>query len=771
MSSVDLVVEGMTCASCAARIEKGLNRVGGVAATVNFATEVATVSYDADHVSIDDLVTAVSSAGYRAWWSSNDDVRLAHRPAALAAVTPVRPGPARAPSPAPTGGDVVEAAPPPARRPAAPAPPPPASRPAGLRLPVAGALSVPIALWAWLPATRVAGWQWASLVLATVVVAYGGWPLHRAAVLHARHLTATMDTLISLGTVAALAWSAVVLVTGAKQAEYFDSAALVTTLVLLGRYFEARATRRSGGALRALLQVGAKEAHVLRDGTEVLVPAEDVQVGDRFVVRPGEKVAADGVVELGTSDLDQSLLTGEPVPVPIGPGDEVVGGALNGAGRVVVRATRVGRDTYLAQVAALVKSAQAGKADAQRLADRVSGVFVPLVIGLALLTLAGWLVIGDASGLARALSAAVAVLVIACPCALGLATPTALMVGTGRGAQLGLLIRGPQVLEHARQVTTIVFDKTGTLTEGKMHVVAVVAIGGVAEDEVLALAATAEQASEHPIARALVTHARRHLAALALLETVEEFANRPGLGIEAVIAGHEVVVGRAALLSARGIQLPAALAPVSAAHEADGATVVAIARDGHALGLVALADLLKPTSRQAVAELKALGLTPVLVTGDNERTAAKVAAEVGITEFEANVLPEQKTTYIRRLQDAGAVVAMVGDGINDAPALAQADLGIALGTGADVAIEAADLTLVSGDPRAAVDAIRLARRTLATIKGNLWWAFAYNVAAVPLAVAGIVNPVVASAAMALSSTFVVSNSLRLRRFQPVREAP
>ncbi len=546
---------------------------------------------------------------------------------------------------------------------------------------------------------------------------------------------------------------------------YFDTAGAITALILLGRYLEARAKRSSGEAIRKLLELGAKEARVLRDGTEVLVPVEDLAVGERFVVRPGEKVATDGVVEWGTSAIDQSMLTGESVPVEVGPGDAVAGATVNTSGRLVVEVTRVGASTALAQIARLVADAQAGKAPVQRLADRVSAVFVPIVIAISAFTLVGWLLIGGAATTA-AFTAAVAVIVIACPCALGLATPTALMVGTGRGAQLGIVIKGPEVLEQTRQVTTIVLDKTGTLTEGRMAVSAVVPAEGVDEEELVRLAAGAEDASEHPIARAIADHGRDRLGTLP---EVESFSARAGLGIEAVVEGHAVVVGRPSLLADWGVHLPDRLTAEVARLEAGGSTLVAVGADGAAMGLVAVADRIKATSRQAVAELRALGLTPVLLTGDNERTARAVAAEVGIDRVLAGVLPEDKAAEVARLQGAGEVVAMVGDGVNDAPALAKADLGLSIGTGTDVAIEASDITLVAGDLRAAADAIRLSRRTLSTIKGNLVWAFGYNVAAIPLAVAGIVNPIIAAAAMAFSSVFVVTNSLRLGRFRPTEE--
>ncbi len=710
---VDLAITGMTCASCAARIEKRLNKLDGVAATVNFASEHAAVAFDPDQVRVADLIDAVEAAGYGA--------------ALPEAVTDEDP-----------------------------------ARPYRVRLLVAVVLTVPLVVFAWVDAARPPGWQWASLVLATPVVAFAGWPFHRAAATNARHGVATMDTLISVGTLAAWTWSTVVVLGGLTTSIYFDTAGAITALILLGRYLEARAKRRSGAAIRALLELGAKEAHLLRDGQEVLVPVEALTVGDRFVVRPGEKVATDGVVTSGTSAIDQSMLTGESVPVEVGPGDAVAGATVNTSGRLVVEATRVGSATALAQIARLVAEAQAGKAPVQRLADRISAVFVPIVMGVSALTLVGWLVVGGAATTA-AFTAAVAVIVIACPCALGLATPTAIMVGTGRGAQLGIVIKGPEVLEQTRQVTTVVLDKTGTLTEGAMAVSAVVPADGVDEAELLRLAAGAEDASEHPIARAIAAAGRERLGELP---AVESFTARAGLGVEAVVDGHGVVIGRPGLLADRRVSLPARLTAEADRLEAAGSTVVGVAWDGEARGLVAVADRVKPTSRQAVADLRALGLTPVLLTGDNERTARAVAAEVGIDRVLADVLPEEKAAEVARLQAAGEVVAMVGDGVNDAPALARADLGLAIGTGADVAIEASDITLVAGDLRTAADAIRLSRRTLRTIEGNLFWAFGYNVVAVPLAVAGVVNPIVAAAAMAFSSVFVVTNSLRLRRFRP-----
>ena len=711
---VELAIGGMTCASCAARIEKRLNDLPGVTATVNFASEHAAVVFDPTRVQITDLIGVVEAAGYEA-----------SLPDAVTEVDPARPY----------------------RR----------------RLLLAAALSVPLLTFAWSLAARPPGWQWISLALATPVVFFSGWPFHRAAARNALHGVATMDTLISVGTLSAWAWSTVVVAAAIRTDVYFDAAGAITTLVLLGRYLEAGAKRRSGDAIRELLELGAKEAHLLKDGEEVLVPVEKLAVGDHFVVRPGEKVPTDGVVVAGSSAIDRSMLTGEPVPVDVAPGDEVSGATVNTSGRLVVAATRVGGATALAQITRLVAEAQAGKAPVQRLADRVSSVFVPAVIAVASLTLIGWLLLGAATA-TGAFGIAVAVIVIACPCALGLATPTALMVGTGRGAQLGILIKGPEVLERTRQVTTIVLDKTGTVTEGAMAVSAVVAADGVAETELVRLAAAAEDPSEHPVARAVAAFGRDRLGSLP---EAQGFSARAGLGVEAVVDGHAVVIGRPALLADWGVALPEHLAADAARLEAGGATVVAVAADGVLLGLIALADRIKESSRAAIAELRALSLDPVLLTGDNWRVARAVADEIGIDRVAAEVLPQDKAAEIARLQELGEVVAMVGDGVNDAPALARADLGLAIGTGSDVAIEASDLTLVSGDLRAAADAIRLARRTLRTIKANLVWAFGYNIVAIPLAVAGVVDPIVAAAAMASSSVLVVTNSLRLRRFAPL----
>ena len=684
---VQLDIGGMTCAACAARIERKLNRLDGVEAAVNYATEQASVSYDPAQADPAALMAAVASIGYSA-----------SRPAA-------------------GRGDAASA-----------------ERALRRRLLLAVTFSVPLALVSMVPPLMFDGWEWVALAFAAPVVLWAGWPFHRAAALNARHGAATMDTLISIGTLAALGWSAAVLFFGLDEDTYFEVGGVVTTLILLGRWLESRARRRSGEAVRALLDLGASEARVLRDGLEVVVAADELVVGDRFVVRPGEKLATDGVVEEGASAVDQSLLTGESVPVDVEPGSDVAGGTINGDGRLVVRATRVGADTALAQIARLVAQTQAGKAPVQRLVDRVSAVFVPIVILLSLATLAGWLLItGDPSA---AFTAAVAVLIIACPCALGLATPTALLVGTGRGAQLGVFIRGPEVLEQTRRATTIVLDKTGTVTEGRMRLVGVEPLDGASRAEVLRLAGAVEDASEHPVARAVAEAARSELGSLP---PVTGFRNTPGRGVSGTVDGVEVSVDR------------------------DG-----VSWGGALRGRLVVEDTVKPTSREAIAGLRSLGLTPVLLTGDAAAIARDVADEVGIERVVAEVLPAGKVAEVRRLQAGGEVVAMVGDGVNDAPALAQADLGLAIGTGTDVAIEASDLTLVSGDLRAAVDAIRLSRRVLGTIKGNLFWAFAYNVAAIPLAVAGYLNPIVAAGAMAASSLFVVSNSLRLRRFRSVR---
>jgi P-type Cu+ transporter len=738
---IDLPIEGMTCASCASRIERKLGKLEGVEASVNFATEKASVDFDADAVTPDQLVGAVEEAGYRARIPDLASAEESGEPEAdERELTDLR-----------------------------------------RRLVVAAVLSVPIVLLATVPPLQFTNWQWLSLQLATPVVLWAGWPFHRAAWQNLKHGAATMDTLISVGTLAAWGWSVVVLFFGdagepgmtmefelipqrgeGMDAIYFEVASVITAFILAGRFFEARAKRRAGAALRALLELGAKDVSVLgEDGSERRIPVEELMVGDRFVVRPGEKLATDGTVAEGHSAVDQSLITGESVPVEVGPGDEVVGGSVNAGGRLVVEASRVGADTMLAQIGRLVTEAQSGKAAVQRLADRVSAVFVPIVIALAVATLAYWLI--DGAGTAFAFTAAVAVLIIACPCALGLATPTALLVGTGRGAQLGLLIKGPEVLESTRRIDTIVLDKTGTVTTGEMELVRTIPAAGVDEDELLRLAGALEDASEHPIARAIADGARSRLS--RSLPPVTDFRSHEGVGVEGLVDGHALVAGRPSLLSGRGVDLPPELADARERAESEGRTAIAVASDGTAAAVLVVADTPKPGAAEAVERLRALGLRPILLTGDNRRTAEAVAALVGIDEVIAEVLPTEKADVVRRLQDEGRVVAMLGDGVNDAPALAQADLGLAIGTGTDVAIEASDLTLVSGDPRAAGDAIRLARRTLRTIKGNLFWAFAYNVAAIPLAAAGYLNPIVAGAAMAVSSVFVVSNSLRLRGFQ------
>lgn len=747
---LELSIEGMTCASCANRIERKLNKLDGVTATVNYATEKAKVIFD-EGVEPAELIDAVEQAGYGA---------------AL-------------PAAAPTTAEETERA---ADLEDAPV------RALRQRLWISTALTVPVIAMAMIPALQFTYWQWLSLTLAAPVVVWAAWPFHKAAWTNLRHATATMDTLISVGTIAAFAWSIYALFWGTAGLPgmthpftltisrtdgagniYLEAAAGVTTFILAGRYFEARSKRRAGAALRALLELGAKDVAVLRGGREQRIPIDQLVVGDHFVVRPGEKIATDGRVVEGASAVDASMVTGESVPVEVGPDDPVVGATVNAGGRLVVEATRVGADTQLAQMARLVEDAQNGKAQAQRLADRISGIFVPIVISLSIATFGFWL--GASGNASAAFTAAVSVLIIACPCALGLATPTALMVGTGRGAQLGILIKGPEVLETTRLVDTIVLDKTGTITSGQMKLVEVVADDGVDESRLLRLAGALEFASEHPIARAIADGASERVGSLA---DVSEFTNIEGLGVQGLVVDEgervDVVVGRARLLADREMSLSPTLEHALSTAAAAGWTAVVAGWDGAARGALVVADAIKPTSATAITQFRDLGLTPVLLTGDNAAVAASVADAVGIEPGPktviAEVMPADKVAVIKRLQDEGRSVAMVGDGVNDAAALAQADLGLAMGTGTDVAIEASDLTLVRGDLRAATDAIRLSRRTLATIRGNLFWAFAYNVAALPLAAAGLLNPMLAGAAMALSSVFVVSNSLRLRSFQP-----
>ncbi|MFD9717291.1 heavy metal translocating P-type ATPase [Streptomyces sp. NPDC059076] len=743
---VELAIGGMTCASCAARIEKKLNRMEGVEATVNYATEKAKVTF-AGEVSVQDLIGTVEATGYSA----------------------------KQPKPAPTHGTT-----------GGPGDGDQESEEEDRelvtlrqRMITAVTLSIPVIAMAMIPALQFQYWQWLSLTLAAPVVTYAGWPFHRAAWKNLRHGAATMDTLVSVGTSAAFIWSLYALFWGhagmpgmthpfeltisrsdGASNIYLEAAAGVTAFILAGRFFEARSKRKAGAALRALMHLGAKEVTVLRDGQEVRVPTGELAVGDHFLVRPGEKIATDGVVVEGSSAVDASMLTGESVPVEVSPGDGVTGATLNAGGRLVVEATRIGADTQLARMAQLVEDAQNGKASAQRLADKISAVFVPIVILLALGTLAVWLATGE--GWAAAFTAAVAVLIIACPCALGLATPTALMVGTGRGAQLGILIKGPEVLETTRKVDTVVLDKTGTVTTGKMTLLAVHTADSTDETEVLRIAGALENASEHPIAQAVAAGAVQKTGALP---TPEDFANIPGLGVQGIVEGRAVLVGRQKLLAEWEIHLPVELERAKADAEAAGRTAIAVAWDGEARAVLEVADAVKDTSAEAIKGLRALGLTPILLTGDNRAVAEAVAAEVGIDEVIAEVMPEDKVDVVKRLQAEGRSVAMVGDGVNDAAALAQADLGLAMGTGTDAAIEASDLTLVRGDLRAAADAIRLARRTLGTIRSNLFWAFAYNVAALPLAALGLLSPMIAGAAMAFSSVFVVGNSLRLRRFK------
>ncbi|WP_394433940.1 heavy metal translocating P-type ATPase [Streptomyces sp. SGAir0957] len=758
LTDIDLAIGGMTCAACSARIEKKLNRLDGVTATVNLATEKAKVSYAADaDITQQTLIDTVTKLGYTA-----------------EPITKAEKNPAKGAGNGATSHDTPSAE-------NAPDTPTATGTPVGRRLKISAWLTVPVILMAMIPALQFDNWQWLSLTLAAPVVVWGGHPFHRAAWTNLRHGAATMDTLVSLGTLAAFGWSLWALFLGdagmpgmrhgftfvtegadASSTIYLEVASGVVTFILVGRYLEARARRSAGAALRALLELGAKDVALLgADGVEVRVPADRLAPGDRFVVRPGEKIATDGTVVEGASAVDVSLLTGESVPVDVGAGDAVTGATVNAGGRIVVEATRVGADTRLAHMARLVEDAQTGKARVQRLADRVSAVFVPVVVAIALATLlVRWGVTGDVTA---AFSSAVAVLIIACPCALGLATPTALMVGTGRGAQLGILIKGPEVLEATRAVDTVVLDKTGTVTTGRMSLLAVHPAEGVDEKELLRLAGAVEHASEHPVGRAVAAGA---VDRAGELPPVEGFRGVPGLGVRGSVEDHVVFVGRERLLTEAGITVPDALGTARQKAEAEGGTAVMVAWDGVARGVLTVADTVKETSGQAVAELRALGLTPVLLTGDNRAAAVAVARAVGIEPGDviAEVLPEEKVEVVRRLRAKGRGVAMVGDGVNDAAALATADLGLAMGTGTDAAIEAGDLTLVRGDLRVAADAIRLSRRTLATIKGNLFWAFGYNCAALPLAAAGLLNPMIAGAAMAFSSVFVVTNSLRLRRF-------
>jgi Cu+-exporting ATPase len=736
-NDVELTISGMTCASCVSHVERRLNAIDGVSATVNLATEKAKVHYRAD-VTTDDLVEAVREAGYRAApVTHHEDAHADHEHSAAAEDQRLK-----------------------------------------LRLIASTVLTVPVVALAMVPAWQFSGWQWVSLVLTTVVVFWGGWAIHQSAWTNLRHGALTMDTLVSLGTLAAYGWSLYALIWGgagdigmkhefswvltrggAGGYIYFEAAAGITTFVLLGHYLEARSRRRAGAALRALLQLAAKDVTVRRDGGEVRIPIGELRVGDLFVVRPGEKIATDGVVESGRAAVDASMLTGEPVPVDVIAGDPVAGATVNTDGLLVVRATRVGSATQLAQISHLVEDAQHGKAQVQRLADRISAIFVPAVVAVALLTLGVWLAAGSST--TAALSAAIAVLIVACPCALGLATPTALMVGTGRGAQLGIIIKGPEVLESTKGIDTVVLDKTGTVTSGQMTLARVVAADGEDEEVVLRLAGAVESNSEHPIARAIARAARQR----GELPSTDGFSATGGLGVRATVDDEQVVIGRPRMLMEWSSPLPSELNDALVEAQASGATAVAVGWGGRGRGVLIVSDEVKPTSAEAVAELRALGLTPILLTGDHEIAARRVAEQVGIEDVVSDVLPAQKLRIVQALQDDGHVVAMVGDGVNDAAALAQADLGIAMGTGTDVAIEASDLTLVRGDLRATGQAIRLARRTLAVIKGNLFWAFAYNVVAIPLAAFGLLNPMIAAAAMASSSVLVVTNSLRLHSFR------
>ncbi len=743
-TGVELVIGGMTCASCAMRIEKKLNKLDGITATVNYATEKARVTVPAGFDSAL-LVAEVEKAGYTA-------------------VVPV-PKHAKKGSAPSEGADDTDL------------------ELLALRHRLIGAivLSVPVIAMAMVPALQFTYWQWASLALASPVIVWGAWPFHKAAWTNLKHGAATMDTLISMGVSAAFLWSLYALFLGTAGMPgmthpfeftlarsdgaaniYLEVGAGVTMFILAGRYFEKRSKKQAGAALRALLELGAKEVSVLRAGVEVQIPVEELVVGDEFIVRPGEKIATDGIVVSGTSAVDASMLTGESMPVEVAEGDTVTGATTNAGGRLVIRALRIGADTQLAQMAKLVEDAQAGKAEVQRLADKVSGVFVPIAIVIALIALGGWLIAGFP--VSAAFTAAVAVLVIACPCALGLATPTALLVGTGRGAQLGVLIKGPEILESTRKVDTVLLDKTGTVTTGKMALLEVIVEPGTDRAELLRLAGALEDASEHPIAQAIAKGATQEVGALP---TPESFENVVGRGVQGTVDGHAVLVGRESLLAEWSQFLSGDLASAKARAEGEGKTVVAVGWDGQARGILVVADTIKPSSAEAIARFKAIGLIPILLTGDNETVARHIAAQVGIDEVIAEVLPQDKVDVVARLQGEGKIVAMIGDGVNDAPALAQADLGIAMGTGADVAIEASDITLVRGDLRSAVDAIRLSRRTLGTIKTNLFWAFAYNAAAIPVAALGMLNPMLAGAAMALSSVFVVGNSLRLRGFRSI----
>ncbi|MGH2960401.1 MAG: heavy metal translocating P-type ATPase [Solirubrobacterales bacterium] len=740
---LDIPVDGMTCASCAGRVEKSLNDLDGVDASVNFALKQATVEYNAETTATAELTGAIEKVGYTPRIPSTDhEKHAAHDHSAH------------------INADAD-----------------------ALRTRVIGSalLTIPVLAFSMISALQFDYWQWISLAFTLVVVFWGGWPIHRATWVNLRHGALTMDTLVSVGTLTALSWSIYNLVFGgageigvemsfeflpgreeSSMHIYLEEAAVITTLIMLGRYFEARATARAGMAIASLMRLGAKEAALLQpDGSERKVAVSALTPGDRFVVRPGEKIATDGLVVEGLSAVDASMITGESMPVEVGPGDEVVGATINSGGRLVVEAARVGEDTVLAQIARLVNDAQSGKSNTQRLADRISAVFIPAVFAIALGTLAFWLIIGDSTTFA--ISAAVSVLIIACPCALGLATPTALMAGTGRGAQLGLLIKGPQVLESVRKIETIVLDKTGTLTTGRMTVERFV-VAGDDRARALGLLAAAEAGSEHPIGQAIVTAARND-GALAL--TAQSFMSRPGLGVEAMVDGDHVLVGRPQLLADESFTITDELSAAIDQAGSTGNTAVAAGWAGAVRAVAILSDAVKPSAARAVKELKSRGVEPVLVTGDNEATAAHVATNLGIDRHIAGVLPAGKAEEIKRLQDGGRQVAMVGDGVNDAPALAQADLGISIGGGTDVAIEASDLTLVSGDPLAIVDALRLSEDTLHTIRQNLGWAFVYNVAAIPIAAAGLLNPMIAGAAMALSDICVVLNALRLRRFKPL----